>query len=84
MHLDFIIGYDLSEFEEYYKKIWDTIPNRKQSNLDDFERNIIIEIPSNLIIWKEGKRIMVMPFGIKYIQIDIMKKILEKRMIEKY
>ena len=56
--LEFIVGYDLSEFENYCKTIWESIPNREQSNLDKFERNIIIDNPSHLIVWKEGKKLI--------------------------
>jgi len=56
--LEYIIGYDLSEFEKYYKTFWESIPNREQPNLDKFERDIIIDNPSHLIVWKLGKEII--------------------------
>jgi len=56
--LEFIVGYDLLEFENYYKTIWDSIPNREKPSLDNFERDIIIDNPSHLIVWKEGSEII--------------------------
>ncbi len=56
--LEFKVGYDLFEFENYYKTIWESIPNREQPNLDKFERDIIIDNPSHLIVWKEGNNLI--------------------------
>lgn len=56
--VEFIVGYDLDEFEKYYTTIWDSIPNRGQPSLDEFERDIILENPAHLIVWKEGKKII--------------------------
>ena len=56
--MEFIVSYDLIEFEKYYKTFWESIPNREQPNLDKFERDIIIDNPSHLIVWMEGKKII--------------------------
>lgn len=56
--MEFIVSYDLGEFENYYKTVWDSIPNREQPKLDDFERDLIIENPSHLIVWKEGNKLI--------------------------
>jgi len=56
--LEFIISYDLGEFEQCYKTIRDFIPNREQASLDEFERDIIIDNPSHLIVWKKRNKII--------------------------
>ncbi len=45
-------------FEKYYKTIWKSIPNRRLSNLDEFERDIVIDNPAHLIVWKEGNKLI--------------------------
>ena len=56
--MEFIVSYDLNEFERYYKTIWESIPNREQASLDEFERDIILDNPSHLIVWKKKKKII--------------------------
>ncbi|MBY8990817.1 MAG: GNAT family N-acetyltransferase [Candidatus Lokiarchaeota archaeon] len=56
--MEFIVSYDLNEFERYYKTSWESIPNREQASLDEFERDIILDNPSHLIVWKKRNRII--------------------------
>ena len=56
--MEFIVSYDLNEFERYYNTIWDSIPNREHPSLDEFERDIILDNPSHLIVWKKKNKII--------------------------
>ncbi len=56
--VEFVIGYDLIEFEKYYKTIWDAIPGREQPYLSTVERKLLVENPSRLIGWRKGHNLI--------------------------
>ncbi|MFW9799448.1 MAG: GNAT family N-acetyltransferase [Candidatus Thorarchaeota archaeon] len=64
--LEFVIGYDLEEFEEYYRGLTDLhtyYKTRRQrepgfNGLGDDERGHIESDPSHLIVWKDQDQIM--------------------------